>query len=146
MSAEDPSQPSTQGNARQPIAHDAVVDQALLGEDFADATGVASAPRVGSPFAVDPPAVKQRRSVKPAATAAELGSWQITAGGAVLAAVMLVFFAAASAWYFPAGTAMTAALGGVMSLLGLSSLYPRLSFGLLVTHLALFLLAFAQMA
>ena len=146
MSAEDPSQPSTQDDARQPVARDAVVDQALLGEDFADATGSASTPRAGSPFAVDPPAVKRRRPVKPAVSAAELGSWQITAGGAVLAAVMLVFFAAAASWNFPAGTAMTAALGGVMSLMGLSSLYPRLSFGLLVTHLALFLLAFAQMA
>ncbi|WP_157609848.1 hypothetical protein [Roseimaritima ulvae] len=95
--------------------------------------------RTGSPFVVDPPAVRQRAAAAlKMRREFEAGLWRLTAASAVIAAGMLVVFAAIAFWVFQTGALLIAGLGGVMSLLGLTSIYPRWAFSLLLIHTGLF--------
>lgn len=106
------------------------------------ATSTNHAPiRVGSPFAVDPVLSVPARKIEPFY---DVGPIRYTAMGAVAASLMVLGFAAAAAWWFPAGGAMTAALGCVLSIFGLYSTYRLASLALLAIHLYLFVLCYIR--
>lgn len=100
-----------------------------------------AAVRVGSPFAVDPalPLVD-----RPFEAVIDGGPLRYTATSAVVAAVMVLGFAAAAAWWFPAGGTMIAALGCVLSIFGLYSKYRYSAGSLLLLHLALFIVSYGR--
>jgi hypothetical protein len=92
----------------------------------------------GSPFAAEHPetAANRYRSLQPEAIGD--GVWGQTAAAGAYAAVILLAFVAASWSLFPAGGVAVAALGVVVSLLGLSSQRNRLATVTLSLHGALF--------
>lgn len=123
-----------------------IIEAALVDDedDRRDATAEAprSSVRQGSPFAHDPPQVEQRaRAYAQRSRPFQASLWTFTAGGAVLSAALLVPIGLVSFWFFPGGAVAVAVLGGMMGLMGLSSLHPRRSLGLLAVHMAIFLLA-----
>ena len=100
--------------------------------------------RVGSPFAVDPIdplAGIQAKRIEPFL---DVGPIRYTAMGAVAASVMVLGFAGVAAWWFPAGGALIAALGCVLSIFGLYSTYRLPSSALLAIHLYLFVLSYVR--
>lgn len=110
----------------------------LIQEDIVEEPRVGVV-RTGSPFVVDPPAVKRRAAAAiKMRQEFEAGLWRLTAGSAVIAAGMLVLFAAVAFWVFQTGAILIAGLGGVMSLLGLTSMYPKWALGFLLIHVGLF--------
>lgn len=100
--------------------------------------------RDGSPFAAEPP--RTSRSIFPAADSQwDIGPVRYTAGGAVLAAIVVLAFGAIAAWWFPSGGALIATLGMSLALFGCLSPYRIVAGGLLFTHLALFMLCYSRM-
>jgi hypothetical protein len=97
--------------------------------------------RVGSPFAIDPIAAEPARPIE---VLLDVGPIRYTAMGAVAASIMVLGFAAAATWWFPAGGALIAALGCVLSIFGLYSTYRITSAGLLAIHLFLFVLCYGR--
>lgn len=97
--------------------------------------------RVGSPFAEDPFAADDAR---PTENLYDVGPVKYTAMGAVAASVLVLGFAAAAAYLFPAGGTIVAALGCLLSLFGMYSPWRLASAGLLAVHLFLFLLSYGQ--
>jgi hypothetical protein len=122
-----------------------IIEAALVeDEDPAGLTAAVDAPAVrrGSPFAQDPRGLRRRFAGDAAAAASfETGLRTVTAGGGVLSAGMLFPIGLAACWFFPGGAVAVAVLGGVMSVFGLSSLYPRWAVTGLGLHIAIFLLA-----
>ena len=102
----------------------------------------ASAIRVGSPFAVDPPPTDS--AVKPVEQVYDVGPMRYTAMGAVAASVVVLGFGAAAVWWFPSGGVLIAALGCSLSLFGTASAYRITSIMLLAAHLGIFLLSYSQ--
>lgn len=99
--------------------------------------------RTGSPFVSDPPEVYARaRLAIQMRREFEAGMWRNTASGATLASGLLLFFVVVAMWVFPTGALLIAGLGGVMGLLGLTSVYPRWSLGFLLGHVGLFVATF----
>ena len=72
------------------------------------------------------------------------GVWTETAAAAAYAAVIVLAFAGACLLLFPAGGIAVAALGAVLSLLGLSSRRTRLSIATLVLHGVLFFICYLR--
>jgi len=72
------------------------------------------------------------------------GVWTETAAAAAYAAVIMLAFASACLLLFPAGGIAVAALGAVLSLLGLSSRRVRLSIATLVLHGVLFFVCYLR--
>jgi hypothetical protein len=97
--------------------------------------------RVGSPFAVDPVATKLVKRIEPFH---DVGPVRYTAMGAVAASIMVLAFAGTAAWWFPAGGALIASLGCVLSIFGLYSSYRVTSAGLLAVHLCLFVVSYGR--
>ena len=97
--------------------------------------------RVGSPFAVDPAVIT---STGPTESIYDVGPVRYTAMGAVVASAMVLGFACAGAWWFPAGGTLVAALGCLLSIFGLYSTYRFSSAGLLVVHLCIFALCYGR--
>jgi hypothetical protein len=97
--------------------------------------------RVGSPFAIDPIAAEPARPIE---VLLDVGPIRYTAMGAVAASIMVLAFAAVATWWFPAGGALIAALGCVLSIFGLYSTYRITSAGLLAIHLFLFVLCYGR--
>ena len=97
--------------------------------------------RVGSPFAIDPITTEP---AKPIEVLLDVGPIRYTAMGAVAASIMVLTLAAAAAWWFPAGGALIAALGCVLSIFGMYSTYRVTSAGLLAVHLFLFVLCYGR--
>ena len=64
--------------------------------------------------------------------------------GSVAAAVMVMAFAVAAAFWFPAGGTLIAALGCLLSIFGLYSPFPIRSAGCLVVHAGLFLVCYVR--
>ncbi|QDT07261.1 hypothetical protein K227x_56880 [Rubripirellula lacrimiformis] len=95
--------------------------------------------RVGSPFAGDP--VPLHPVVQPVVDVSPI---RYTAMGAVAASVMVVGFATAAFWWFPAGGIVVAALGCVLSIFGIFSSYRLAAMGLLAIHLFLFVANYGQ--
>ena len=106
-----------------------------------DDSAAESEVRVGSPFAADPFEADPARAVE---TLYDVGPLKYTAMGAVSASVMVVGFAAAAAYFFPVGGTMIAALGCVLSILGMYSSYRVTAAGLLAIHLCLFVLSYGR--
>ena len=104
-------------------------------------SGGESVIRVGSPFAVDPFAPDRIKTIEPFY---DVGPIRYTAMGAVAASIMVVGFALAAALWFPAGGALIAALGCVLSIFGLYSAFRITSSGLLAVHLSLFVLSYIR--
>ena len=105
--------------------------------------------RVGSPFAIDPDPVATASIVHPKKSASpeafyDVGPLRYTALGAVAAAVMVLVFAIAAAWWFPSGGTLITGLGCVLSIFGLYSPIPKRSAGCLFLHVALFTLCYAR--
>ena len=112
-------------------------------ESEAPASGNPFAPgtiRVGSPFAVDPviPVVVSG----PVEILYDVGPMRYTAMGSVAASLMVVFFAVAGVIWFPAGGALIAGLGCVLSIFGLYSSYRYTALSLLLVHLSIFVLTY----
>ncbi|TWU56697.1 hypothetical protein Poly51_26140 [Rubripirellula tenax] len=104
------------------------------------ATGLAAeSVRIGSPFAVDP--LPQTVAIEPLL---DVGPMRYTAMGAVAASMMVVGFASAALWWFPAGGALVAALGSVLAISGLFSNYRTASLVLLFVHVGLFVANYSQ--
>jgi len=97
--------------------------------------------RAGSPFATDPIAALPAKTTEPLL---DVGPMRYTAMGAVAASVMVLGFAGTAAWWFPAGGALIAALGCVLSIFGLYSTYRKTSAGLLAIHLCLFVVSYGR--
>jgi hypothetical protein len=120
------------------LGSESVADQeARTGE----ATSETSAVRVGSPFAEDPFEADDSR---PTENLYDVGPVKYTAMGAVTASVLVLGFAAAAAYLFPAGGTMVAALGCLLSIFGMYSPWRLASAGLLAAHLCLFLLSYGR--
>ncbi len=100
--------------------------------------------RVGSPFAIDPIDPLAGLPVKKIEPFLDVGPIRYTAMGAVAASFMVLGFATAAAWWFPAGGALIAALGCVLSIFGLYSTYRFTSAALLAVHLCLFVVSYGQ--
>lgn len=96
--------------------------------------------RVGSPFATDP----FETHATPIEQIYDVGPLRYTAMGAVAAAAVVLFFALVGFWWFPAGGAMIAALGCMLSIFGLYSTFRYTSAGLLTVHLALFVMSYGR--
>lgn len=92
--------------------------------------------RRGSPFAIDPV------TVRPVDNFVDMGPIRYTAMGAVAASILVLAFAAAATWWFPAGGTLIAALGCVLSIFGLYSTHKLISAGLLAVHLSLFVVCY----
>ncbi len=122
-----------------------IIEAALVAEGDHEelAAGVDSAPvRRGSPFAHEPRGLRRQVAGEAAASASfEAGLRTVTAGGGVLSAAILLPIGLAACGFFPGGAVAVAILGGVMSVFGLSSLYPRWALSGLGLHIAIFLLA-----
>jgi hypothetical protein len=105
--------------------------------------------REGSPFAVDPepsPSDEEFGQVPLTAEAFyDIGPMRYMALGAVLAAAIVLLFAAASAYWFPGGGLLVAGLGCLLAMLGFFSPRPRTAVGLLAGHLALLATAYIRM-
>ena len=114
-------------------------DASVVAMETADVTG--EAVRVGSPFAVDPFAPQSSKRVE---AFHDVGPLRYTAMGAVAASIMVLAFAGAASWWFPAGGALIAALGCVLSIFGLYSSFRIASSGLLAIHLSLFVLSYVR--
>jgi hypothetical protein len=97
--------------------------------------------RIGSPFAVDPMAQIAKRQIEPFY---DVGPVRYTAMGAVAASVMVLGFATAAAWWFPGGGALIAALGCVLSIFGMYSVFRLTSVALLALHLVLFVISYGR--
>ena len=98
--------------------------------------------RRGSPFRVDPLDLPEFYE-RPVELIVD-GALRYTAMGAVTAAVVVAAFGAASAWWFPAGGTMIAALGCVLSIFGLYSNLKLTSVGMLSVHLAIFVVSYGR--
>ena len=120
---------------------DRIADVLDPSSDVDSPADVPSAVRVGSPFAVDPRAAA---SPAPAESLQELGPMKYTAMGAVSASMLVVGFAAAAAYFFPAGGTLVAALGCLLSILGMYSSYRFAAACLLTLHLCLFVLSYGR--
>jgi preprotein translocase subunit SecF len=96
--------------------------------------------RVGSPFATDP----FETHATPIEQIYDVGPLRYTAMGAVAAAAVVLFFAFVGFWWFPAGGAMIAALGCMLSIFGLYSTFRYTAAGLLTVHLALFVMSYGR--
>ena len=96
--------------------------------------------RIGSPFAATPSgkAVKQQKVI----ALQDLGPFQYTAMGGVVAAIMLLGFVIPALVWFPAGGCIIAALGCGVATLGLHSKLKRITTGVLISHTCLFLACF----
>ena len=104
----------------------------------------ANAVRIGSPFAVDPIDPLSGIPAKRIEPFLDVGPIRYTAMGAVAASIMVLGFASAAAWWFPAGGALIAALGCVLSIFGLYSSYRFTSALLLAVHLCLFVVSYGR--
>lgn len=103
--------------------------------------------RVGSPFVsgsakatpppLEPPAPLTADQIH------EVGVLRYTAMGSVAAAILVAFFAAIAMFWFPVGGILIAALGCILSLFGLMSQFKKMATGLLVAHLAFFVLSYS---
>ena len=120
--------------------NDDVVSASAKDTELIDSSGE-TVIRVGSPFAVDPFAPDPAKKIEPFY---DVGPLRYTAMGAVAASVMVLVFAATATWWFPAGGALIAALGCVLSIFGLYSTFRLASSGLLALHLSLFVLSYVR--
>ena len=108
--------------------------------------------RVGSPFRQDPdhlPSATVPLSLpghSGEAAYSEFGAFRYTAIGASSAAVTVLLFAAVGAWWFPAGGALVAVLGTVLSIVGLFSTkrFRIVAIAALPLHISLFFLSYAR--
>ena len=116
----------------------------------AEQTNVAGV-RVGSPFRKDPadlgpesPAVTTPQPIE--AAYADYGPFLYTAMGASVAAVIVLIFDAAGSLWFPAGGAVVAVLGTVLSIIGLFSLkrFRWAALAAFPAHIALFFFSYAR--
>lgn len=108
--------------------------------------------RVGSPFRTDPTEI--RSAPLPVFTApasgeaayADFGPFLYTAMGASTAAVLVLFFASAGAWWFPTGGALVAVLGTVLSIVGLFSTrrFRYAAIAVLPLHMVLFFFSYVR--
>ena len=78
------------------------------------------------------------------ASVLEDGAMRYTAMGAVTASAMVVFFAAASLWWFPSGGTLIATLGCGLSVFGLFSGHRIVAASLLVVHAGLFIACYSR--
>lgn len=94
----------------------------------------------GSPFAGKPlpPRPEYEEQVY------DIGPVRYTALGAVAAAILVLCFGAAAAWWFPAGGILIAALGCMLSLFGMLSPRKQTAALLLVTHVFVFLFSYSR--
>jgi hypothetical protein len=138
-SAAEPTAPS-QGAAAGPRE---VGSESFIGqqEHTGETTTEESSVRLGSPFAEDP---FETDDAPPIENLYDVGPLKYTALGAVAASVLVLGFAAAAAYLFPAGGTMVAALGCLLSLFGMYSPWRLASAGLLAVHLFLFLLSYGR--
>ncbi|KAA5547171.1 hypothetical protein FYK55_01820 [Roseiconus nitratireducens] len=110
----------------------------------------ASDVRVGSPFRTDPSgpalAAVAAGDARRRPTYDDLGPMQYTAIGASTAGILVLLFAVLGAWWFPAGGAMVAMLGTVLSVGGLfaAARFRYASMGTLVLHLGLFFFCYVR--
>ncbi|MDA8742994.1 hypothetical protein N9N28_00045 [Rubripirellula amarantea] len=101
--------------------------------------------RVGSPFAEGTAKAPPPLAAAPSGeTFYDVGPMRYTAMGAVSAAIMVVFFAAMAAWWFPSGGTLIAGLGCVLAIMGMFSHFRNLSVGLLVVHVVFFLTCYSR--
>jgi hypothetical protein len=112
--------------------------------------------RVGSPFAVQPspeagdnlaanaPAAIGGEAIAWAAEPLGEGVWRQTSASAAFSAAMLVGFAALCWLFFPVGGIAITALGFVVSMIGLSSRWTKLSTVSLVLHAVLFMACYLR--
>ncbi|MCO8121439.1 hypothetical protein NHH03_06800 [Stieleria sp. TO1_6] len=108
--------------------------------------------RSGSPFRIDPPNLVEPELPDTAAADAigapygDFGPFLYTAMGASTAAVIVLLFAALGTWWFPIGGALVAALGIVLSIIGLFS--PRrfryAAIATLAIHMTLFCFSYVR--
>ncbi|QDV42671.1 hypothetical protein Enr13x_25210 [Stieleria neptunia] len=136
----------------EPTTTDGAAERTMAGA--ASVAGAASeAPvRVGSPFRVDPPELTtpsepvKTPTLSGEAAYGEYGPFLYTAMGASSAAVIVLLFAALGAWWFPAGGALVAVLGTVLSIIGLFSRrrFRYAAIGTLPLHMVLFFLSYAR--
>lgn len=73
----------------------------------------------------------------------DVGPTRYMAWGAVFASALVLLFAAASAFYFPAGALVITALGAALGAFGLASPQPKLSLALATMHVGLLLYSFS---
>ncbi|KAA1261561.1 hypothetical protein LF1_41110 [Rubripirellula obstinata] len=110
--------------------------------------------RTGSPFApgtvvqaVESPGANSDLFDEEQSTAPEVltdGVMKYTAKGSATASLMVVFFASAAAWWFPAGGVLIAGLGCGLAVGGMFSDYRLPSAGLLLVHLGLFFASYSM--
>ncbi|QDV83502.1 hypothetical protein [Planctomycetes bacterium TBK1r] len=111
-----------------------------------------TAVRTGSPFRVDPTDLEtpsepvKQLALSGEAAYGEYGPFLYTAMGASSAAVVVLVFAALGTWWFPAGGALVAVLGTVLSIIGLFSRrrFRYAAIGTLPLHMVLFVLSYAR--
>jgi len=98
-----------------------------------------------SPFQAEP-STSSEKATQPPHEPETLGHgvWTETAAAAAYAALIVLGFALACLLLFPAGGIAVAALGAVLSLLGLSSRRVRLSVTTLVLHGVLFFVCYLR--
>ncbi len=99
----------------------------------------------GSPFAAAGSPTAAVAIEPPIEALMDVGPLRYTAMGAVAASAMVLLFAATASWWFPTGGTMIAALGSVLSILGLYSPYRFTASVLLGLHLCLFLFSYTQL-
>ena len=105
--------------------------------------------RVGSPFREDPKGVAAASAAPVPQTPvsyADFGPFLYTAMGASSAAVVVLLFAAAGAFWFPTGGALVAILGTVLSIIGLFSTrkFRYAAIAMLPLHMTLFFVSYAR--
>lgn len=111
--------------------------------------------REGSPFrpgtetqaATRPDFQTAQASDQPAGPSyADLGPMRYTAMGAASAAVVVLLFAGLGAWWFPAGGALVAVLGAVLSIIGLFARqkFRYTALGTLTLHIGLFMVSYVR--
>jgi len=104
--------------------------------------------RAGSPFRIDPPDLNSTDAEigEVEAVYADYGPFLYTAMGASLSAALVLIFAAAGSLWFPAGGAIVAVLGTVLSIVGLFAArrFRWAALGCLPLHVGLFFLSYAR--
>ena len=133
-------EPTADGDAEHPGGVSPI--DARLADEGGD-SGV----RVGSPFAAETvitPVIGPRKEFGGSERFDHIGPFRYTALGAVAASALVVGFATAASFWFPAGGAVVAALGCVLAIVGLSSSYRFASSALLAVHLCLFVVSYSR--
>lgn len=123
-------------------------------EDASDSDEITDTPteyRKGSPFRGDPFDEPLEDLVEADASAVtkvpeilDVGVMRSTASGAAIASLIILVFAAASAWTFPSGGIAVSALGCLMAVVGMTSPMSKTSIGCLLLHVSLFAVCFVK--